>query len=154
LVGKAEEVRGISAGRLEANGVADYQGTRDDVGRWSDRAQDRILHRVIIEPTGKLAYGASGLQSAQRRVYGRFASKIAKVLWREHPGPTVTNNTATYRSINGLSMICHSFLTEIIELFTVRTRRKFRADDETFCSLLKPRASRFQLINRTQYNEL
>lgn len=62
LFGKAEEVRCVDAGRLEADGVANDQGACHGVGGWSNCAQDGILYWIVIKRAGKLPNGAFGLQ--------------------------------------------------------------------------------------------
>jgi hypothetical protein len=100
LAGESEHNGGVSPGWLDADGVPGDKGTGDRIGGWGDRAEDRIVHGVVVEAAGKLAYGACGLEAAQAGVNRRRAAEIPEVLRCERPTPTASENPATDLRIN------------------------------------------------------
>ncbi|MGB8464913.1 MAG: hypothetical protein WCE49_08215 [Terrimicrobiaceae bacterium] len=88
LLGKTQNVGGVSAGRLEANGVAHDQRAGNGIGGWCNRAKHGILDWIIVKPAGELTDGASRLETLEGRGSGIACTKVGQLSrGKTHPGP-------------------------------------------------------------------
>ncbi len=94
LPGQAKAVGGVGSSRLQADGIPPDQRPGNGIGGWRHSAEYRMLHRVIVKTTSKLANGAGLLVPFKGGSDGVSAAKVFKMVWREYPTPAFAVNTA------------------------------------------------------------
>lgn len=96
LVRQAEHVRCMGAGCLDARTLSVFQGIGDVVRAGRKKTQPGVLARVVVQPAGKLANGASARAPAQGQVDGVARTQIEEVGRREHVAHPFPENSLKY----------------------------------------------------------